>query len=123
MTAIFLKEVRENVKWALLIGCAFGLLILLEIGKASPFIIYQLGQQRTLFFAPLAGLILGIAQSYFEVRPDNWAFLVHRPVPRLLIFFAKCSVGFLLLYVSMAVPILLATAWTARPGNVATPFH
>ena len=66
---------------------------------------------------------MGIAQSFFETRPDNWAFVVHRPLSRRALFAAKCCAGLLLLYVSLALPCLLIAAWAARPGNVATPFH
>ena len=71
----------------------------------------------------LAGLLMGIAQSFFETRPDNWAFVVHRPVSRVGAFAGKCLAGLTLLYVALALPCLLAAAWAARPGNVATPFH
>ena len=123
MKAVFLKELREGAKWALAIFGVLGLLVLLEIRKANPFILYQLAQERILFFAPLAGLVMGIAQSFFETRPDNWAFVVHRPLSRRSLFAVKCLAGLLLLYVSLALPCLLAAAWATRPGNVATPFH
>ncbi len=123
MKAVFLKELREGTKWALAIFGVLGMLVLFEIRKANPFIIYQLDQQKLVFFAPLAGLLMGIAQSFFEARSDNWAFVVHRPLSRRALFTAKCSAGLLLLYLSLALPCLLAAAWAAQPGNVATPFH
>jgi hypothetical protein len=123
MKAVFLKELREGTKWALAIFGVLGMLVLLEIRKANPFILSELAQQKLVFFAPLAGLLMGIAQSFFETRPDNWAFVVHRPLSRRALFTAKCSAGLLLLYVSLALPCLLVAAWAARPGNVATPFH
>ena len=123
MKAVFLKELREGAKWALAIFGVLGMLVLFEIRKANPFILYQFAQEKLVFFAPLAGLLMGIAQSFFETRPDNWAFVVHRPLSRRALFAAKCCAGLLLLYVSLALPCLLIAAWAARPGNVATPFH
>jgi hypothetical protein len=120
---IFFKELHENAKWALLIFGALCLLVLLEIRTGNPFILNHLAQERTIFFAPLAGLLMGVAQSVFETRPDNWAFIVHRPVSRWSVFSAKCLAGLVLLYFSLILPCLLAAAWAARPGNVATPFH
>jgi hypothetical protein len=123
MKIIFLKELRENAKWALLIFGAFNLLILFAIRTGNPFIVNHLAQERTLLLAPLAGLLMGIAQSFYEVRPDNWAFVVHRPVSRIGTFAGKCLAGLALLYLSLVIPCLLVAAWAARPGNVATPFH
>ena len=123
MMAIFFKELRENAKWGLLVFCALGVLVLLEIRTGNPFILNHLAQERTIVFAPLAGLLLGVAQSVFETRPDNWAFIVHRPVSRWSVFSAKCLAGLVLLFFSLMLPCLLAAAWAARPGNVATPFH
>jgi hypothetical protein len=123
MKSIFLKDLRENLKWALLILGTVTLFVLSAIRSGKPFILNDLAQDRTLFLAPLAGLLMGVAQSFFETRPDNWAFVVHRPVSRLGAFVAKCLAGLTLLYVALALPCLLAAAWAARPGNVATPFH
>ena len=69
------------------------MLVLFEIRKANPFILNQLAQNKLVFFAPLAGLLMGIAQSFFETRPDNWAFVVHRPLSRRAVFAAKCLAG------------------------------
>jgi hypothetical protein len=123
MKAMFVKELRESAKWAAAIAGVLGVLVLLEIRKANPFILNQLAQQKVVYFAPLAGLLMGIAQSFFETRPDNWAFVVHRPLSRRSIFAAKAVAGLLLLYTALALPCLLAGIWATRPGNVATPFH
>jgi hypothetical protein len=123
MKAMFVKELRENAKWAAAIAGVFGVIVLLEIRKGNPFLLNQLAQQKLVYFAPLAGFLMGVAQTFFEMRPDNWAFVVHRPASRGSMFTAKSAAGLLLLYTALAVPCLLAAFWAARPGNVATPFH
>src|SRR5215475_8489354 len=108
MKFILLKELRENAKWALLIFGSFGLLVLLAVRTGDPFILNHLVQDRTIYIFPLAGLLMGVAQSFFETRPDNWAFIVHRPVSRGIVFSAKCLAGLLLLYFALLTPCLLA---------------
>jgi hypothetical protein len=123
MIGIFLKELRENLKWAALI---FGVLLVMiwhEIRDPEPLLLFHLANNYTLFVAPLAGLLMGVVQALFETRPDNWAFVVHRPTGRLAIFIAKCAAGLLLLYVALALPCLIAASWAARPGNLAMPFQ
>src|SRR5262249_37708672 len=74
-------------------------------------------------FAPIAGLLMGVVQTWFETRPDNWAFAVHRPVSRTQVFIAKCTAGLILLYVAQWLPCVVAVAWASRPGNLAMSFQ
>jgi hypothetical protein len=123
MTAIFFKELRENARWAGMIGAAFCALVFLQAWHAGAFYLLNLPDPMTLIYAPLAGLAMGFAQSAFESRPDNWAFVVHRPIPRAGIFGAKCAAGLLLLYLSLGMPCALAAVWAAHPGNLPMPFQ
>ena len=123
MIGIFLKELRENLKWAALIAGVLLVMIWHEIRNPEPLLLYHLANHYTVFVAPLAGLLMGVVQTLFETRPDNWAFVVHRPKSRLAIFVAKCAAGLFLLYVSLALPCLIAASWVARPGNLAIPFQ
>src|SRR2546430_7947594 len=111
MRAVFFRELRENVKWAGMICGLFGVLILLRAWHSGPFLLFDLAQDLTLICGPMAGLALGIAQSWFEVRADNWGFAVHRPVERAGVFAAKCAAGLTLLYVALAVPCAMAGIW------------
>jgi hypothetical protein len=122
MNTVFLKELRENAKWALVIFVAALAKVYLQVRDAPPNLMFSM-QQWTIWVAPIAGLLMGVVQSLFETRPDNWAFVVHRPVPRGQIFVAKCAAGLLLLYAALAVPMLLGAAWAARPGNLPMPFQ
>lgn len=123
MITIFSRELRENLKWAAMIALAFFALIFLRAWHASPFFLLDLPDPMTLIYAPLAGLVMGVAQSAFETRPDNWSFVVHRPVARPAIFAAKCAAGLLLLYATLGIPCAAAVAWAARPGNLPAPFR
>jgi hypothetical protein len=123
MTTIFLRELRENLKWAAVICGVLSLLVYNKMRGADPLLLFSLPLSSTIFFAPLAGLLMGVVQSMFETKPDNWAFVVNRPVPRLAIFVAKCGAGLCLLYAALALPLVLATAWAARPGNLPMPFQ
>src|SRR5687767_15368953 len=93
MTAVFLKELRENLKWAAVICGVLSLLVYNKMRGGDPLLMFSLPLSSTIFFAPLAGLLMGVVQTLFETRPDNWAFVVNRPVPRLAIFAAKCAAG------------------------------
>ncbi len=123
MIGVFLKELRENLKWATVI---FGVMIL-TVGSLmrqhNPQLLFQLSEPPVLFFVPLAGLLMGVVQSLFETRADNWSFVVHRPVTRKRIFFAKSAAGLLLLIAALELPFLLTAAWAARPGNLRMPFQ
>ena len=123
MIAIFLKELRENARWAALIFGAFLVVVYFQVRSAPAYLMFELAQPPQTVFAPLAGLLMGLVQSLFETRPDNWAFVVHRPVPLWRIFIAKCTAGLLLLYVSVELPFLLAALWAAQPGHLAAPFQ
>src|SRR6266404_2840832 len=123
MGAIFLRELRENAKWAGMIFGVFCALIFLRAWHAGPNFLLNLPDPMTLIYAPLAGLVMGFAQSIFETKADNWGFVVHRPVSRRGIFAAKCAPGLTLLYAALVVPCLLAAAWAAQPGNLPMPFQ
>jgi hypothetical protein len=124
MKTVFLKELRENFKWAAVIFGVIGVMVYWNVKHAGPYLLQsQLTNPITLLFGALAGLLLGFVQTLFETRPDNWAFVVHRPVSRRAIFVAKSAAGLLLLSASLGLPCLLAALWAARPGNLPMPFQ
>src|SRR5437763_9604545 len=124
MIAVFLKELRENLKWAAVICGVIGVMVYWNVRRATPSLLQiQLPQPTTTLFGAMAGLLMGFVQTLFETRPDNWAFVVHRPVSRRAIFAAKCAAGWLLLYVSLGLPLALAGVWASRPGKLPTPFQ
>ena len=122
MKAVFLKELREGAQWALAILGVLGMLILFEIRKANPFILYQFAQEKLVFFA-FGRLANGYRPEFLRNAAGQLGLRRAPAALRRALFAAKCYAGLLLLYVSLALPCLLIAAWAARPGNVATPFH
>src|SRR5258708_15260507 len=125
MTAICLKELRENFKWAAGTFGVFGVILFLQIRGANPTFLFAVARPYgpTLLTIAIFGSLMGLAQCVFETRSDNWAFAVHRPISRSSVFAGKCLVGLALLFVSLAGPCIPAIAWAARPGNLPMPFQ
>src|SRR6185312_14009451 len=123
MIGVFLKELRENAKWA---GVIFGVITLTVFSlmrRAGANLLFDLADPPLLVFVPMAGLLMGVVQTLFETKPDNWAFVVHRPVSRRGIFTAKSLAGLALLMIALEVPCLIAAAWASRPGHIRMPFQ
>ncbi len=70
MKAMFLKELRENLKWGLLILGFFCLSVAGWIHEAGPNLLFDMVRPETTG-VPLAvvGLALGLLQTWFETRP------------------------------------------------------
>src|SRR4051812_21469128 len=121
MKSVFLKELRENARWAALAGAIVLVWTYVRLVMHETNALIQVGEVLNIM-APLTGLALSVAQSVFETRPDNWAFAVHRPVRRGAVFAAKSAAGLLLMYAALVLPVLLCAFWAARPGHAAMPF-
>src|SRR5215204_2838743 len=124
MNAMILKELRENAKWALLgaLGLSIALFMALLDGGMSYSIANETFQLTTQFgFAGLA-VLLAVAQTMPEQWRDRWSFLVHRPVTRTQIFFAKFATGGALYALACGVPLLIVYAWaTSSLGRREAP--
>ncbi len=130
-TALFWKEWRENVRWAVLIslslsaGLAYA--VYSELGRTAynnsgDIPVWNSANLIFTIAAPLAGLALGLLQILPELRRDQWAFLVHRPATRTTLFLGKVVPGLCLYALSVSLPLLGLAAWDAAPGHVAAPF-
>lgn len=129
MRALIWKEIREQVKWAVLWLIAVGLACSYALSAVNvrdwdnvALLCSRLFYAVMLFGATLGGLLLGLLQSLPEARPGRWAFLNHRPLARPRIFAAKVGGGLLLFVPAMGLPLLGSAIWVATPGNVAAPF-
>ncbi len=132
MRTLIWKELRENGKWAAL---AFLCLLLAEfyaLAGTRNSNNYDQYRQITLcspsflmvsaFGCAAAALALAIVQILPERKRDQWAALLHRPVPRSTIFLGKAAAG-MLLYGAAAIPAFAASAiYAALPGRFAAPF-
>lgn len=131
MRAIIWKEIRENLKWAVLAMLALAVVIAYNLYLMSrP---YNWDMDRTIVSgslliamfigAVLAGGALGLLQTLPERRRDQWAFLLHRPVQPTWLFLGKAIAGLTLYGAATLLPLLAAALWMATPGHVAAPFQ
>jgi hypothetical protein len=120
MKALIWKELRENLKWAvlalLLVGGIKALL-------GPPSLMDYEWLQFVSFIAAVFGAVLGFLQLYGESRDDRRALLLHRPLSRSQIFLSKIIAGVGLYLVAMGIPLACAVAWAATPGHIAAPFR
>jgi hypothetical protein len=130
MKAMLWKELRENLKWAVL--------ALVGLGLAEFYGLYHIDSNSmdqgvtslckstflmaTTFGCALIGLVLGFLQILPEQRRDQWAALVHRPVSRGLIFRGKAVAGIILYLLATVPPFLICTWLVATPGHFVAPF-
>jgi hypothetical protein len=123
--AIVLKELRENLVWAML-ACAMitgALAVGVSSGADSGLPLLQKSFiSLCVMVFPLAGASLGWLQIYQDSRPGRYPFIAHRPTSRSHTFAGKILVGFLLYAIVALIPLGLITAYVAAPGRVPGPF-
>ncbi len=140
MKALIEKDLRENLKVALIGLVIFSLLAALayQIGSAAlagllagraaqinalqPLLSPNLLAEAA-FLCPIFGGALGWLQSRNEAHRDLWAFLIHRPVTRTEIFLGKTIAGLCLYVLGAGVPFAILVAVARIPGRVAAPFE
>jgi ABC-type transport system involved in multi-copper enzyme maturation permease subunit len=143
MKALIQKDLRENLKVALIGLLIFSLLLLAgyqsSIAALKNLISgvgYASGQNNALqpllavnllvemaFFCALFGAALGWLQTRNEAHRDLWAFLIHRPVTRSKIFGGKAIAGLCLYSFGAGLPLAVFVAVARMPGHVAAPFE
>jgi hypothetical protein len=131
MKSMIWKELRENFKWAAL---AFFCILLAEV--------FVLSSRREMvgdnsggvtlcsdaflmvsaFGCSAVGAVLGALQILPELRRDQWASLLHRPIPRHAILLGKVVAGLLLYGLAAGLPLLASVVYVALPGHFAAPF-
>ncbi len=123
------KEFRELIRPGLtaLAIVGVGLLFSTSIGESSisaGMYAEASGGMPSLFTltSAVAALLVGWSQIRRENRGDAWALLVHRPAPRATIFWSKAIAGGITYLLAAGIPMLLAAAWEATPGNRPAPF-
>jgi hypothetical protein len=130
MKALVSKELRENVKLAVLGLIIYALLLVVQYRDyvaSSAAMYHPLAGENllwsTVWFSSIFGAVLGWLQLHNERRPDLWAFLLHRPMTRTEIFLAKTLAGLVLYAVVVGLPLLCFIIWALWPGHVAAPFE
>ena len=141
MKIIFRKDLRENLKVAV-IGLLIFSLMLIQSFQSSISMLSRIidgnwsGQDDALqpllsnsllteaaFFCAIFGAALGWLQTRNEAHRDLWAFLVHRPVTRTEIFRGKAAAGLCLYFLGAGLPLAILIAVVLTPGHVAAPFE
>ena len=141
MNTLIRKELRENFKLAL-IGFALFTFILVQNyrGCTALYAGLALGEgnwntdnaqpllsgsttSATGLFCAIFGAVLGWLQIHNERHRDLWAFLIHRPMSRTRIFFAKTIGGLALYTLGAGLPLLGFIVMTWMPGHIAAPFE
>jgi hypothetical protein len=124
MKAIISKELRENLKVALPVLLVLTALLTFAAWEAGGTAVAEEALLRitSVLYAVFGGT-LGWLQIYHERPRDLWAFLVHRPLTRTRIFFAKVAAGLLVYASCICLPMLGYIVWVQIPGNVGVPFE
>jgi 4-hydroxy-3-methylbut-2-en-1-yl diphosphate synthase IspG/GcpE len=125
MKALLWKEWRENLKWAVLALLAGGALwwYVLHRPPWPDSIMSSHAQVAAAFFAAVSAVLLGALQTFLDTRSGRRALLLHRPLSRSRIFFAKACAGLSLYFLAVSVPFAGAALWIAVPGHVGAPFR
>ena len=141
MKALIQKELRENVKLAVLGLFIFALMLVLAYcdflhemkammlgntdlrGDLLQPLVAPLFQLETGYFCAIFGAVLGWFQIHNERQRDLWAFLIHRPITRTGIFLGKIIGGLILYVLVTGLPLVCFIGWALVPGHVAAPFE
>ncbi len=108
MKQLLWKELRENLKWALL-GFLFVYFMLNYSSVKRGFFFEDFSTLSTFSFtAVFLGFALGLLQVYTESAPDRWAFLMHRSASARQIVLSKVIVGISLMAAIWMLVVLLA---------------
>ncbi len=118
MKNLVFKELRDVIRWTPL-----GMLVaIVMVWMALPTEVYGAVRMEDTLIGSLgtaAGLIaiaLGALQSFFDVRNDSRAFLLHRPWTQSQIFWAKVIAGFVAYGITLAPAILLGAVYLEWKG-------
>ncbi|MHC4994265.1 MAG: hypothetical protein ACYTGQ_04340, partial [Planctomycetota bacterium] len=123
MKAIIHKELRELAPAAALATLAFAAAFSWGIHIHEGRDAWEPTLFTTAMGFPILGAILGLLQTLPEKKRDRWAYLLHRPMPRQNILYAKVVAGLALYLVVTLIPSVFALLWLATPGNARMIFY
>ena len=123
MKTLIFKELRENLKLAVPVFLLLTMLCAFAAwdGGGNALLDAHFLRLLSLGFGVFAAA-LGWLQIHHERPRDLWAFLVHRPITRTEIFFAKIIGGLLLYFLTVTLPLLGYLVWISIPGHLSAPF-
>jgi hypothetical protein len=129
--ALVRKEVRELLPWMVLVGLLQLYLVSSAMGvhlgflQQSPQTIPFINDELCSYMFTVAGIfaaVIGFWQTAWESSRGTFLFLLHRPIHRDAIVFAKLAVGITVCLIAPALPVLIYARWAATPGTHASPF-
>ncbi len=122
--ALVWKELREASIPGAIAFVIVGAVQMYGMSPAQQFAALDSDGGPSLFTMASAGvaLLIGGAQLYRERRGDMAAFLVHRPVPRAMLFWSKSIAGVAWYLIAAGLPLVGSYTWRAVLGKSATPF-
>jgi len=130
LKALAIKELRESLGIVALAVLGLGYVLLGLIGVAvlpwqyaqQPYFPFSAGAYHSGLMFCLAALavLLGFRQTAWELHNNTFAFLLHKPLPRGIVFAVKLVLGAILLLVINALFIGVYGWWAATPGNQST---
>jgi hypothetical protein len=133
LRALFLKEARELAPWLALAALAFSAATALAFRTVATHAVNRTadamggllaGVFMLVYLLVPAGtaLLAGFVQFFPESKPGRYAFLVHRPASRSLVFWGKALAGVALLWAALGVPLMVAVLWARDPAHLPAPF-
>src|SRR5258708_8656465 len=124
MKALVYKELRENLKVVVPVFFLLTMFFMVAAwdGGGNAFLSSEFLRIISLGCAGTAAA-LGWLQIHHERPRDLWSFLVHRPITRTEIFFAKIFAGLLLYFSAIGLPMLGYFIWVSVPGHLSAPFE
>jgi hypothetical protein len=127
---ILSKELREGARSGLVGLAVVGMGLVFSTMFQRSVSSFGVGSQETgiplslfMLTSAFAAVMIGRARVIHEHRGDSWAFLIHKPVTRTMLFWGKALAGALLYIVAAGVPLLCATLWLATPGHRPAPYE
>ena len=132
LKALAIKELRESLGIVALAVLALGYVILGLIGvtmlpwqsAGQPYFPFS-ADAHSFSQAVVLGafiLLLGLRQTAWELHNGTFYYLLHRPLPRWVVFAVKLVVGTALVLVVNALFVGIYGWWAATPGTHPTPF-
>jgi ABC-type transport system involved in multi-copper enzyme maturation permease subunit len=128
MKAIIWKEWREQLPYAgsallaVSLICAWMLHQALTANSSWNAVWTQGVMMPFTILAPMIAAIMGALQIVPELKRDQWAFLIHRPIALGTIFWGKVLAGLSLYFLMMLLPLAGVALWLSRPGHTPGPF-
>jgi hypothetical protein len=127
LRAVLLRELRQN--WIVVALVFLAEFLFLALGEASGngFMAYRYDPLNILLYGSLrfcvpascivGGLVIGLFQPLPDRNFDRWAFGIHRPVPRWLLFLGRAAAGFLLYALSVGLPLCLLLLYSTTSSG------